>query len=81
MTPKEKAKELYDKFFDYAESITRYSQHNNTKQCALIAVDMAIEQFKGVFHSLKNIGILNDKIEDTENYKYWQQVKKEIEEL
>ena len=37
MTPKEKAKELVDKYSDFI--ISPFTKHNCTKQCALIAVD------------------------------------------
>ena len=62
MTPKEKARELVDKF-DKA-----VNTHTNTplKKCALIAVD---EILKGE----------NNFIQTNEHYKYWQEVKQEIE--
>ena len=37
MTPKEKAKELYVKYYELIKS--PYQKHTCTKQCALIAVD------------------------------------------
>jgi hypothetical protein len=43
MTPKEKAKELFDKYFEFVEAYSVQGQNENTKQCALIAVDLAIE--------------------------------------
>jgi hypothetical protein len=62
MTPKEKAEELVDKFsFSCREC-------DNSKQCAMIAVDEIIEV---LWKTNKN---------ETE-YRHWQQVKKEIEEL
>lgn len=79
MTPKEKAKELYDKYeFVY---IQNYTSKHEVKQCALIAVEMSIEQFVGVFESLRFVGQLIGNVEDSAKYKYWQEVKQEIEKL
>jgi hypothetical protein len=69
MTPKEKAKELVDKFRLHVLEKDFFGdsvEHDNAKQCALIAVDEIIsnrERIKGI-----------DKL-------YWQQVKQEIEKL
>jgi hypothetical protein len=68
MTPKEKAKELVDKF-DKA-----VNTHTNTplKKCALIAVDeilnLMIKEFKW---DIKHNG----------NIDYWREVKQEIEDI
>jgi hypothetical protein len=43
MTPKEKAKELFDKYFEFVEAYSVQGQNENAKRCALIAVDLAIE--------------------------------------
>jgi predicted proteasome-type protease len=67
MTPKEKAKELIDKFW-YSLSITL----EQAKQCALIAVDEIIS-------SNPHSNPLNTNVESTMNY--WQQVKQEIQAL
>lgn len=68
MTPKEKAKELFDKF--YIEVLDRdgTSAMNGfeAKQCALIAVDEIMDALE------KN---------GSWNYDYWKQVKQEIEKL
>jgi hypothetical protein len=69
MTPKEKAKELVDKFKKHAkENRTSlgatpgmFKNINHPKQCALIAVDELIEN-----------------LPDTD---YWKYVKREIEKL
>jgi hypothetical protein len=79
MTPKEKAKELVDKFEPY---VIRYTQDDVVgylseetpileyqKQCALIAVDEIIDSF-----TIKNYS-------DVNNYEYWNEVKTEIENL
>jgi hypothetical protein len=68
MTPKEKAKELVDKF----------TQTNGNaffaKECALIAVDEIIKL---------NVFDCNDEWsdEDGDTREYWKQVKQEIEKL
>jgi hypothetical protein len=70
MTPKEKAKELYNKFYNTSSHPHHVeSRKNNAKQCALIAVD---EIFKTGLLEGSTLGI---------NKKYWQEVKQEIEAL
>lgn len=65
MTPKQKAKELIEKF-----SKTQWfeSEVDNTKECLLIAVDEIIE-------------VVCDSCEkfDSRRYDFWQNVKEEIE--
>ena len=73
MTPKEKAKELYDKFNPHARVWDCYSdeplKENHAKQCALICVDEII-------HDMQiRLGL------DKEDVEYWQDVKTEIEKL
>ena len=83
MTPKEKAKELYNKYFyvnfgmnvlEYDEKHTpienevRYRMTKHTaKQCALIAVGEML--------------IHVDMVDDNAAINYWEQVKQEIELL
>lgn len=66
MTPKEKAEQLMNKFFNYC-SYEWYEgeegHKENMKQCALIAVDEIIEHCNYA------------------NKWYWQEVKQEIEKL
>ena len=66
ITPKEKAKELYEKFFYTIPSISDKGQleHETSKQCALIAVDE----------------ILSDMGADR-GYEFWSNVKNEIKNL
>lgn len=40
MTPKEKAKELFNKYYLYID----IKNYENTKQCALIAVDLILTE-------------------------------------
>jgi hypothetical protein len=77
MTPKEKAKELVDKMYQYAplEEIEFYSNDNMAIQCALIAVDEIINVLDDedlYIQGETNIdGFIN----------YFKEVKKEIEKL
>jgi len=65
MTPKEKAKELIERF----TFICKECDYDwNAKQCALIAVDLAIEVETGIFKG---------KVHRS----FWQEVKYEIEKL
>jgi hypothetical protein len=72
MTAQEKAKELVDRYWIYLRAGLMYDDEakEDAKQCALIAVD---EHFKGM--SL-TFGCINDR-----SFKFWQEVKKEIEKL
>jgi hypothetical protein len=66
MTPKEKAKDLVEKYdFMY---IQNYTSMFDIKQCALIAVDLAIEVETNIFKG---------KV----NKSFWQEVKQEIEKI
>lgn len=70
-TPKEKAKELVDKFAMYLRANLRYDEEANeeAKQCALIAVDEILNSRKE--HLVQSIKF----------YEYWQEVKQEIDKL
>lgn len=82
MTPKEKAKELVDKFYQFfplnkdvnttdGELSWEYNDWSQAKQCALIAVDEII-----------NSDWVIQTIQDFNAWKnYWQEVKQEIEKL
>ena len=75
MTPEEKAKELVNKFRPYSYSSDglnsmerEYQIEDNSKQCALIAVD-----------EIKEVVSLCIPYKDEKSYiDYWQQVKHEI---
>ncbi len=70
MTPKEKARELINKFWNEATYENEEHKPNYTsKQCALICVDEILE----VTPMYK--GLLNHK------WIYWNNVKQEIEKL
>ena len=67
MTPNEKAKELFDKFYSITGPFTE------TKQCALIAVDEILwEIIKYTDNSQQHV---------IENSEFWNKVKQEIEKL
>jgi hypothetical protein len=70
MTPQNKAKELVDK---YDETLTYLESKAKAKQCALIAVDEILwEIIKYADNSKEYV---------TENAKFWQEVKQEIQNL
>jgi len=70
MTPKEKAKELFDKHFDYVEAWSESNQIENAKQCALITVDEIINQCWDY-----------REIDLEASYNYWNEVKTEIKKI
>jgi hypothetical protein len=78
MTPKEKAKELVNKFRDINWLVetpytSRYEwiQIQEAKQCALIAVDEILSELTEIPYGLEYLNRLN----------YWLEVKQEIEKL
>lgn len=74
MTPKEKAEELMNKFYNYC-SYEWYEgeqgHKENMKQCALIAVDEILKSLPPFEYGLEFVA----KIE------FWNNVKKEIQKL
>ena len=70
LTPKEKAKELYDSFSKHAKYWDCYNdmplEINHTKQCALIAANEIIK--------IKLLWVQ----EDTKELDFWQEVKQEL---
>ena len=73
MTPKEKAKELFNKYATYVVMWTGgvEVEKQNCKQCALIAVDEILEAVKNCVD--REIAI--------PTIIYWEKVKQEIEKL
>jgi hypothetical protein len=70
MKPKERAEELFNKFYPRATSYSsdRKNQKDNAKQCALIAVDEMLDFItKYDNHWL--------------DYTYWEEVKNELDNL
>jgi hypothetical protein len=70
--PKEKAKELVDKFIPHSSG---NSNNNEAKECAIIAVDEIIELYE--FHLISNPD--DKRVMDTLNY--FDEVKQELEKL
>lgn len=62
MKPKEKAKDLFNKYFEHVEAFSYDQQNNNAKKCALICVDEILTY-------------------DEFAFKYWNEVKTELEKL
>lgn len=84
MTPQEKAKELYNKYADEFNFDDTYrSYREQSKQCALIAVNEIIESRKSDpdFDDTK-LGIVTHYIAPHPlRLSYWVKVKEEIQEL
>lgn len=73
MTPKEKAKELYDNFYGlYPDQDAQFI----AIECALIAVDTTINTLN---HDIRDLDVRGSVLLDL--IKYWREVKQEIENL
>jgi hypothetical protein len=70
MIPKEKAKELFNKFaFEKTpEGYKMFQTSNESKRCSLIAVNEIIQAIEDIFETL-------------DEREYWQSVKQEIEKF
>jgi NifU-like protein involved in Fe-S cluster formation len=68
MTPQQKAKDLFNKYY----LLIDIKNYENTKNCALIAVDELLEATKRYDYTLGPNPSYND---------YWLRVKYEIEKL
>ena len=80
MTPKEKAIELYNKFYNTSSHPHHIeSRKDNAKHCALIAVDELIKYHDELMDVVRYE--LPSNIVAVIPYKYWEDVKKEIEKL
>ena len=71
MTKEEKAKELFNEYYSYLKANLMYDEEarEDAKVCALIAVEEIINDNPNIYDS------------DRLNYKYWNKVKQEIENL
>jgi hypothetical protein len=85
MTPKEKAKELYNKFLNPSGDTYLYGmlEHESAKECALIAVDEIILSRKddSQFDDTLWAGGSDMYTMHPMYLNYWQEVKQEIENL
>jgi hypothetical protein len=72
MTPKEKAKDIFDKFaFEKTpEGYKMFQTSNESKRCSLIAVNEIIDTIE-----------YSSQADETSKIIYWDKVKKEIEKL
>lgn len=71
MTPKEKAKELVDKYYHlFSVELENTISHYESKHCALIAVDEILEEHR-----------FDDSDYANRRFKYFQEVKSEINKL
>lgn len=85
MTPKEKAQELFDKYYLICQEFTEEIQCSiQAKQCALVAVYECTQSIKPlIYHYTKG----DDKryadisLSMSLSVGYWQEVKQEIEKL
>jgi hypothetical protein len=85
MTPKEKARELVNKFIGYSyfsdgnnSMNIQYQQEDNAKQCALIAVEEMLEEYQSM-SDLESIIVINDEVRFiVHQLQYWMLVKQQI---
>ena len=80
MSPKEKAKELYNTFYNisYHPSV-KVIRKTNAKQCSIIAVDETLKSRPCLPICISTDGGSSEAIIDANNF--WQEVKSEIERL
>lgn len=78
MTPKDKAKELLDKYWIYLRANLMYAEDakEDAKVCALIAVDEIIQTLN---YDIKDLDVRGSVLIDL--IIYWREVKQEIEKL
>jgi len=81
MTPKEKAKDLYQMYYECLWYSSRKSRIKNAKQASLIAVDECIKHEKQIVEQIKSLQLPNSFIAIINEGSFWQQVKHEIENL
>ena len=75
MTPKEKARELYEKFkyeYNWVEKDYNIDLYRDAKQSSLIAVDEILEEISEVLMVTASSYVV-------EHIVFWQEVKQEIE--
>jgi hypothetical protein len=72
MTPKEKAEELVDKFIPHTDSDWDKLDLENSKQCAIVAVDEIERAIDFDWMEVQNL---------EQQHRYWQQVRQEILKL
>lgn len=87
MTPKEKARELVDKYINlYPSYIVMFQgdidkAQSDIKQCALIAVEEMLGEYQSM-SDLESKIVINDEVRFiVHQLQYWMLVKQEIEKL
>jgi len=83
MTPKEKANELFDKMFIEISDfrVTDDVLEVVAKQCALIAVDEILNYLGIIEQNETSDFAFGGSYQGDDYFKYWQEVKHEIEKL
>ena len=81
MTAQEKAQDLYQMYYECLWHQDEQSRIQNAKQGALIAVDEALAQHIECYNKMKQLYPYMLDVLQSEKYKYWEQVKQEIEKL
>lgn len=83
MTPKEKAKELYNKFYDYANSNYGASEFEKNWHGNVLAGERKVRKESAKQCALIAVDEILRSGKDVDEFadSYWQQVKKEIEAL
>ena len=78
MTPKEKAEELFNKYYSYLKANLMYDKEarEDSKVCALIATDELIKYTPSIDIYPPNYQKLNTGVRE-----YWKEVKQELEKL
>ena len=76
MTPKEKAKELVDKYKEHIIETDDYFINSGAKKCALIAVDEMLNDYS----YMQNVRNANSNQIHSRRV-YWQEVKQEIKNI
>jgi hypothetical protein len=81
MTPKEKAIELMDKYWELDVDDKAPVFTEKCKQCALIAVEQMLSEYQSMSDLESKIVINNEVKFVVHQLVYWMEVKQEIEKL
>ena len=82
MTPKEKAKELIDKYYHlFSVELENTIADYEAKECSLIAVEEMLGEYQSM-SDLESKIVINDEVRFiVHQLQYWMLVKQEIEKL
>jgi len=83
MSPKEKAKELYDKYFELVEAQTSEQQEDNARKAALIVCDEVVEGLKQYLHEIYKDQEMKsiEYVTQAMFVEHWRLIKQEINKL